>query len=95
MLVVPRGVELGGDGREVEEDRIQVIIKDASIAGLEWDLSGDHTVKWNEHRLLGQLELDMNPGFATFSELCLSIESQFHNCKLGLVLTTLMGYFQD
>lgn len=44
MLVIPRGVELAGDGWEAEEDRIQVTIKDASIAGLEWDLSEDHRV---------------------------------------------------
>lgn len=41
MLIIPRRVELGGDGQEVEKDRIQVILKDVSLAGLEWDLSRD------------------------------------------------------
>lgn len=41
LLIIPRRVELGGDGQEVEKDRIQVILKDVSLAGLEWDLSRD------------------------------------------------------
>lgn len=44
-----------GWGAEAEEDRKSIIIKDASISGLEWGLSGDHTVKQIKRRLPGQL----------------------------------------